>query len=380
MTKNRLIRKTLVLGLASLTLLTPSMALAQEDQPVDKTPQLVEKIEGQVSLYLDGDYFCSFESQKALGDFIDLVKDHYKAKDGQVISMDLDLLPGLDARPDAYQRPVTSPEEAFSDFMSNGHRESVYILEADRSLEDLAETFDMDLETLREINPGISDDLSQGDEVLVHEARPLVDIRIRETLKETREIPFETQEIEDPELPLGQTRLVTEGVPGRVEVTSNRVRTDSQVLGLYVAQEKIVQEPVSQVIAIGTSESLATGTFINPSSGRLSSPFGPRWGRFHYGIDIANSTGTPIYAADGGTVTRVAYAGSYGNLVVIDHGNGYETRYAHCSGFDVVVGQEVSQGQQIARMGSTGRSTGPHLHFEIRLDGQALDPAEFVNY
>lgn len=114
--------------------------------------------------------------------------------------------------------------------------------------------------------------------------------------------------------------------------------------------------------------------FIWPVHGRVTSNFGPRWGRMHYGVDIAAPTGTPVYAAAAGTVTYSDWAGTYGMLVKIDHGNGVETRYAHNSQLLVKVGDKVQQGQRIALVGTTGASTGPHLHFEVVIDGERRDP------
>ena len=99
----------------------------------------------------------------------------------------------------------------------------------------------------------------------------------------------------------------------------------------------------------------------------------------HSGIDLAASQGTAIVAADGGTVTFAGYnSGGYGNMVKISHGNGVETRYAHCSEIDVSVGDKVAQGQLIAKVGNTGRSYGSHCHFEIRINGEAVDPLKYL--
>lgn len=118
--------------------------------------------------------------------------------------------------------------------------------------------------------------------------------------------------------------------------------------------------------------------FVWPSNGLVSSPFGPRWGRMHEGLDIAAPTGRPVRAAKAGVVITAAASGAYGNLIVLDHGNGEQTRYAHLSAFGVAVGMPVAIGQVIGRIGNTGRSTGPHLHFEIRLGGVAVDPLPYL--
>jgi murein DD-endopeptidase MepM/ murein hydrolase activator NlpD len=103
-----------------------------------------------------------------------------------------------------------------------------------------------------------------------------------------------------------------------------------------------------------------------------------RWGRMHEGIDISAGTGTPIAAAAAGTVISAGWMGGYGNLVVIDHGGGLATAYAHLSGFGVGSGQSVGQGQVIGYVGCTGHCYGPHVHFEVRVNGAAVDPLGYL--
>ncbi|MBR3133611.1 MAG: peptidoglycan DD-metalloendopeptidase family protein [Clostridia bacterium] len=134
----------------------------------------------------------------------------------------------------------------------------------------------------------------------------------------------------------------------------------------------------SEEIDAGEVNSSFSGMFIEPVSGTLTSPYGYRGSGFHTGLDIATSSGTPIGAAAAGTVVFAGWSGGYGNLVKIDHGNGYQTYYAHCSAIYVSVGQSVSAGETISAVGSTGNSTGPHLHFEIRIGGETVNPQSFV--
>jgi murein DD-endopeptidase MepM/ murein hydrolase activator NlpD len=117
---------------------------------------------------------------------------------------------------------------------------------------------------------------------------------------------------------------------------------------------------------------------IWPVDGVVVSGFGMRWGRMHEGIDIAASSGTPIRAAAAGTVIYSGWLGGYGNLVVVDHGNGLATAYAHASSILVGVGQQVTQGGTVSLVGSTGNSSGPHLHFEVRINGAAVDPLPYL--
>jgi murein DD-endopeptidase MepM/ murein hydrolase activator NlpD len=115
-----------------------------------------------------------------------------------------------------------------------------------------------------------------------------------------------------------------------------------------------------------------------PCDGVVVSGFGMRWGRLHEGIDIGCAYGTPNRAAAAGTVIHSGWLGGYGNLVVVDHGNGLSTAYAHASALLVGVGQTVSQGETVSLVGSTGNSSGPHLHFEVRVDGVAVDPLFYL--
>ena len=117
-----------------------------------------------------------------------------------------------------------------------------------------------------------------------------------------------------------------------------------------------------------------SGTLIWPVNAPITSPFGWRWGRMHEGVDLGAAYGTPIAAAASGTVIYAGWLGGYGNLTVIDHGGGLSTAYGHQSHIGVSIGQHVEQGEIIGNVGSTGHSTGPHLHFEVRVNGQAVDP------
>ncbi|MGZ4380743.1 MAG: murein hydrolase activator EnvC family protein [Gaiellaceae bacterium] len=128
----------------------------------------------------------------------------------------------------------------------------------------------------------------------------------------------------------------------------------------------------------GTPASPSAAGLIWPAAGPVTSPFGMRWGRMHDGIDIGAPMGAPIHAAASGTVIYAGWMPGYGNLTVIDHGGGIATAYGHQSSLEVSVGDQVTQGQQIGLVGSTGHSTGPHLHFEVRVNGAPVDPMGYL--
>ena len=114
------------------------------------------------------------------------------------------------------------------------------------------------------------------------------------------------------------------------------------------------------------------------SNFRMTSGFGPRWGRLHAGTDFAGPIGTPIYATADGVVSHASWSSGYGRLIKIRHEFGIETRYAHLNAMDVTVGQRVSRGQRIGAMGNSGRSTGPHLHYEVRVGGEPINPMIYI--
>ena len=171
------------------------------------------------------------------------------------------------------------------------------------------------------------------------------------------------------------------------------VSTEEAVSKLYVEAPKVIQvaqKSTGRYESTGTvNTSLTTSTakaniginLIRPVSGVISSRFGVRSSirkSSHTGLDIATSAGTPIAAAASGTVTFSGYKGSFGNMLVISHGNGVQTYYCHCSKLYVSAGTQVSQGQKIAAVGSTGNSTRPHLHLEVRINGVAYNPQNYL--
>ena len=175
----------------------------------------------------------------------------------------------------------------------------------------------------------------------------------------------------------------------KYEVELPEISTKDQVVAKLYEKKVVVATTTKypNVNASGFSTSRSTTTaknlgisFIKPSSGVVTSRFGARWGRTHTGIDLGAPTGTPIKAAAGGTVIFSGWKGTLGKLVVISHGNGVQTYYAHCSSLLVSSGDTVSAGQLIAKMGNTGRSTGPHLHFEIRVNGSAINPQSYIGF
>jgi len=251
---------------------------------------------------------------------------------------------------------------------------------ADDTVEAIAESYQTSAEEILQKNE--TEEIEEGMTLEISTDEPAIPIKTIEHIDGNVEIPFETETVEDETVYEGQTRIREEGSPGTKYLNAYITRVNGVITMEDTIESYIVEEPVTEVVAIGTKEvppSVGTGEFAMPVSGRLSSPYGQRWGRTHAGIDIAATTGTPIFAADNGIVIESEYqSNGYGNIIKVDHQNGYVTYYAHCSELYANVGDIVKKGDKIAAVGSTGRSTGPHLHFEIRKDGNHKNPLDFV--
>lgn len=141
----------------------------------------------------------------------------------------------------------------------------------------------------------------------------------------------------------------------------------------------VAKASIDEQVIESSGSAVINGIILSkPVTGTVSSRYGSRWGRTHTGIDVAAATGTPIYACSKGTVKFTGVYGGYGNLVIVDHGSGIQTYYGHCSRIYASVGDEVTKDTVIAAVGSTGNSTGPHLHLEIRKNGTIQNPQNYL--
>ena len=271
---------------------------------------------------------------------------------------------------------------------ATSQEEVIYTVKAGDTWSQIAARYDMSSSALLELNPGFDiDHIREGQELTVSAAVPLLSVKTVERVSYQDSVAYDTEYVDDSSMYQGQSRVVTKGVNGTADVDALVSYADGSETDRTILSSTVVTAPVTQVVAKGTKErpkTVASGTFSWPTSGRLSSTFGGRrspggiGSTNHKGIDIAGSRGQSIKAADGGTVSYAGWMNGYGYLVIIDHGNGYQTYYGHNSKLLVTPGTKVYKGQQIAKMGSTGRSTGNHCHFEIRLYGTAVNPLKYL--
>ena len=264
--------------------------------------------------------------------------------------------------------------------------DSTYKVQQGDTFNGIAYNNNMSVSELQKLNPGLDINRIQiGDVITVKALVPALTVRTldHETYSESIPCPVETRQ--DSGLYKGETKIVSDGVEGESQVEANVVYINGQEQSREILSKKTVRQPTPTVKAVGTKErpkTASTGNFSWPTRGKITSYFGSRYifGRhsFHSGIDIKANYGAPIKAADGGKVTFAGYKGSYGNLVIITHDNGMQTYYGHNSSLVVSAGQKVAKGQVIAKAGSTGRSTGNHCHFEVRVNGTAVNPLSYL--
>lgn len=203
----------------------------------------------------------------------------------------------------------------------------------------------------------------------------ILTVETTERVVEGNTVAHGVVETETEELYPGDEKTVQEGRDGFVLETKEILRENGDIVNEKIIDKKVIAEPVDEIIEHGVSG------FVMPLDNmRVTSEFGERWGRQHAGVDLGMGEGSPIYAVRSGVVTCAAFSGSYGNLVKVDHGNGLETYYAHCSRLLAYEGMQVEAGDVIAEVGSTGNSTGPHLHFEVRVQDQPQNPLPWLPF
>ena len=279
-----------------------------------------------------------------------------------------------------------------------------YIVQPGDTIETVSFNNKLGVEEFLIVNPEFTSSnnlLSVGQKVNVSLIAPILSMVVEKHVVEDMDKPFETIEKNDSSMYVGQTKVETEGVNGVQRVTSKVQYINGQPEPAYITYTEVIKEPINKVVLKGT-KTYSTNTYTGGGtpavvSGNwgwptvypyiVTSEFKWRWGRLHAGLDISGcGFGSPIYSIGSGTVTEVtsgcpgqgyygsSCGGGYGNAVFIDHGNGMVVKYAHLNTVNAYVGQTVSRGQVVGTMGNSGSSTGTHLHFEVRVNGTAINP------
>ena len=366
--------------------------LALDESKIDNSEQVLKRLTYMgdlkvkaIGIYVDGKKIGAVQDRKTAEKALKDVADKY-TKEGDNIEVEsVRFLEKVDIKTANTDLEDLHSEEEMVDLLcTSGEKETVHKVVAGDTLHSIAKKYDVWEDQLLADNKGInSKKLELGSNIIVKQQAPVLTYEVVKKITYDKVIEHKVEEQKSADIYEGMTETQQAGSDGLSEITA-RVTLQN---GKKVEEEDLVttvkEEPVTEVVLVGTKErppTVGSGKYIWPlkDSFTQTSGFGSRWGRQHKGIDLAVSVGTTVYAADGGTVVEAQYSGSYGNVVMIDHQNGQETRYAHNSKLLVKKGDKVYQGQPIAKSGNTGRSTGPHVHFEIRFNGEPRNPLNYL--
>ena len=360
-------------------------------------------------IYIDGDFLCAVknetDAQTVFDNMLSNYKDKVQAKNDDTEDPQSDENTGNSATysfaekieyvqglyPDD-KNTILDAAQLNKKLVSNQKDAVYYIAHNGDTFAGVSGQYNVSVSELRRLNPNLSAYLNEGDKVLISQAQDYVRVQYTRTETRTVDIAFKTIEIETSSLYKGIRKTVTEGKKGKQEITELVTYINGERVSAKEVSRETLVEPVDKRVQVGTKKNpygTATsygGRFVWPAIGayNISSYFGYRSMGWHGGVDIiksgGHSTGVPIVAAGDGTVVSAGYHYSWGYNVVINHGNGLSTRYAHMlkGSFKVSPGQKVYAGQPIGNIGSSGNVTGPHLHFEVMVNGNRVNPMPYL--
>lgn len=334
-------------------------------------------------IVVDGERVATVESEKIANEVLESIKEIYtKGKEDKFEYVGF----AEDVKIEAYNTTlanVSSKSAALKKIKSGGQQEVTYTVKAGDTLYGICDKLDVSLKELKKMNPKITETMTLhiGDKFVTQQEIPLITVETIGVSVFAEATDYKTVTKKSNNYYEGETVVIQAGKKGKVRVTARLTKQNGKTVAREDLSVETIKEPVNKVVVKGTKPvppKKGTGTFRKPVNTGVYAGYGMRWGRMHYGLDYAAPTGTPIYAADGGTVTFAGWSGAYGYTITIDHGANKKTLYAHCSRLFVSAGTKVYKGQHIAAVGSTGRSTGPHCHFEIFINGANVNPSYYV--
>lgn len=362
--------------------------LISEDELTDKLIQASgNELAEAAGLYIDDRFYGAVSERRALVRILDSVKDRFRSDDPDVEER-IDFIKNVEVRNGLY--PVSSvvdEEQMIAITNREEQGERIYITQLGDAPILIAQKNGIPYSQLKALNPDIESSLLVGQEILVSKSVPLLEVKVIRIVTTEEETNFKIEQIQDSTQYQGYVQITQRGKTGLSRVTRevtyvDGIETDSEIIDTVV-----ISEPVNERVVVGGKMPLqqlpqqahsTSSNFIWPvAGGYVSCGINGYWG--HTGMDIAASTGTAVYASAAGTVTKAAYNYTgYGFHIIINHGGGVETLYGHNSQLHVKVGDWVEQGQLISSIGMTGRASGPHCHFEVRINGRYMDPARYI--
>ena len=344
----------------------------------------VDEVKPMYVLYVDGDPVGTYPDKEAYEGALDIVKNK-SARNVPEGDVTLEFTKPVEIRYTEFasMQLHRTPEEIIDILTSKKPELKEYTAKQGDTLQKIASSYNIQMDELTAVNPSLTTrGVNQGDTVIVPTQVPFISVQSVARITYDIEVPFETETVTNAKLYTTQKNVKKAGIKGIDRVVADVSYINGVQTSKVIISTTRVREPSTQIMEVGTMKpptTATTGKMMRPAVGRLTSNYGYRGREFHTGVDFANSVGTPIVAADGGVVTRAGWRGNYGNCITIKHDNGLETLYAHNSSLMVSVGTRVAKGQQIAKMGSTGRSSGSHCHFEVLKNGKHQNPWNYIS-
>ena len=354
-----------------------NLMLSSSDEPLTEA----------YGIYIDGKFIGAVKDKAPVQDALDNRLLNYQT-DG--IIKDISYRKKVEYTQGIYLEKSLMEQQAAIDLLtSSTKKKGSYVTQSGDNEVTVCQRYNMTLDEFKELNPNISVNMKAGTVVSVNETESYLPIQYVKEYTMPSFLDYETVEIETSSLNVGATKILVKGQLGEKITDVEVTYVDGIERARKIVSSKITKEPIVEQIGIGTYsahpgpmntiEMTGTGQFAWPiDGGYVSDVFISD--RNHKGLDIAADTGTNIYAADDGVVVSAGWnPGGYGYFVQIDHLNGYQTVYGHMSSVLVTAKQPVVRGQLIGLVGSTGDSTGPHCHFEVRYENVCYNPADYLN-
>ena len=356
--------------------------VASEEDFRDELTDELGLVEDAYVLYVDGEKVVATTFPGALDDILAQLKLGYQTED----TVDAYFVEDVEIRQEYVDTSYIMNLGYIAEIL-NATREGevTYTVKSGDSYYSIAGEYGISVDTLMKMNPGYDPKILRvGDVLTISNAVPYLTVVNVERQCYVQDVPYPVEYTDDASMYQGEYKVTSPGVYGKADMTANVTYINGEETEREVVASVTLSQPVTEQQLRGTKERptwYPTGSFSWPCTGILTSRFGYRsllGSTYHNGIDIGNSYGTSIYASDGGTVTYSGWMSGYGYLIIIDHGNGYQTYYGHNSSLVASLGQKVHKGQLIARMGSTGRSTGNHCHFGVKFNGTFVNPLNYL--
>ncbi len=334
-------------------------------------------------IYINGKLTAVLESDKTARDILDEIKNQYVKKDENIKYEKIGFAEDVKIKNvETKLGSIETKNDALEYLLTGAVEKKIHVVKQGETFSEIAKLYGLKQSELQLSNPDvIPEKLHIDQEICLSQVVPLMTVQTTEVAQYKEPIPFEIAYENTASMYKTEQVVKSKGVNGEKEVVAEIVRNNGIEVSRNELSSTVLSQPVSQVVVVGTKEPpalIGTGSFIYPIRGTLTSRYGTRWGRLHAGIDLAAPIGTHIKAADGGLVTFAGYNGALGYMVAIDHGGGRVTWYGHCSKLVVKKGDRVYQGQYIANVGNTGHSTGPHVHFEVHINGKTKNPLNYL--